>query len=92
MSADEWINKEHMIYSGILFQLIKNEIVIYDNMDRHRVYYAKWNKPYRERQILYNFTYTWNLKTEATNPGMEKKLVAAREEEYEKVGKIREVG
>lgn len=81
-----------MIYSGILFQLIKNEIVIYDNMDTHRVYYAKWNKSYRERQILYNFTYAWNLKTEAINPGMEKKLVAAREEEYEKVGKIREGG
>lgn len=92
MSADEWINKEHMIYSGILFQLIKNEIVIYDNVDTHRVYYAKWNKSYRERQILYNFTYAWNLKTEAINPGMEKKLVAAREEEYEKVGKIREGG
>ena len=67
-----------------------NEISICDNMDGHRAHYAKWNKSYRERQILYNFTYTRNLQTEATNPGMEKKLVAARKEEYEKVDKIRE--
>ena len=25
-------------------------------------YYAKWNKSDRERQILYDFTYMWNLK------------------------------
>ena len=86
------MNEEHVIYSGILFQLTKNEIVICDNMDRHRAYYAEWNKSYKERQILYKFTYTWNLKTVATNPGLEKKLVAAKEEEYEKVGKIREGG
>ncbi len=26
-------------------------------------HYAKWNKSDRERQILYDFTYMWNLKT-----------------------------
>ena len=32
-----------------------------------RGYYAKWNKPDRERQILYDFTYMWKLKTKQMN-------------------------
>ena len=35
---------------------------ICDNMDEPRGYYAKWNESHRERQILYDFTYMWNLK------------------------------
>ena len=31
-------------------------------MDGPRVYYTKWNKSDRERQILYDITYLWNLK------------------------------
>ena len=31
-------------------------------MDGHRGYYAKWDKSDRERQILCDFTYIWNLK------------------------------
>ena len=31
-------------------------------MDGTRGYYAKLNKSDREGQILYDFTYTWNLK------------------------------
>ena len=31
-------------------------------MDGLGGYYAKWNKPDRERQILYDITYMWNLK------------------------------
>ena len=27
------------------------------------MYYAKWNKSVRERQILYDFTHMWNLRT-----------------------------
>ena len=30
-------------------------------MDGHREHYAKRNKPVRERQISYGFTYMWNL-------------------------------
>ena len=33
-----------------------------DNMDRPKGYYAMWSKLDRERQILYVFIYTWNLK------------------------------
>ena len=31
-------------------------------MDGLRGYYAKWNKSDRERQMLYDITYVWNLK------------------------------
>ena len=31
-------------------------------MDGLGGYYAKWNKSDRERQILYDITYMWNLK------------------------------
>ena len=31
-------------------------------MDGLGEYYAKWNKSDRERQILYDITYMWNLK------------------------------
>ena len=31
-------------------------------MDRPRGYHTKWNKLDRERQILYDITYIWNLK------------------------------
>ena len=35
---------------------------ICSNMDGPRGYYAKWNMSDRERQILCDFTYMWNLK------------------------------
>ena len=31
-------------------------------MGRFGVYYAKWNKSDREKQILYAITYMWNIK------------------------------
>jgi len=33
-----------------------------NNVDGLGGSYAKWNKSNRERQILYNLTYVWNLK------------------------------
>ena len=36
-------------------------------MDGYWNYYTKWNKPYRERQIPYDFTNMWNLKEKKTN-------------------------
>ena len=35
-------------------------------MDGLEEYYAKWNKSDRERQILYDTTYMWNLKNTAS--------------------------
>ena len=42
-------------------------LVICDNMDGPRGYYAKWNKSDRETQIPYDFAYTWDLKKTTTN-------------------------
>jgi len=45
----------------------KNEILTYadiGSMDRE--YYAQWNKSDREQQMLYDFTYMWNIKNETT--------------------------
>ena len=49
--------------NGILLSH-KNEwdLAICNNMDGPKGYYAKWNKPEKERQIPYNFIYMWNLK------------------------------
>ena len=38
-----------------------------DNMDRPWGHCAKWNKSDRERQILYDLTYTWNQKNKQTH-------------------------
>ena len=40
----------------------KGHLVICGNMNGPRGYYAKWNKSDREIQILYDFTFMWNLK------------------------------
>lgn len=33
----------------------------WDSLGETWGYYAKWNKPERERQVLYSITYMWNL-------------------------------
>ena len=40
---------------------------IFDSIDGTWGHYAKWNKPDRERQILYDITYMWNLQIQQTN-------------------------
>ena len=68
-SVDEWINiDEHThIHTHTMKSLHSNKkewnLVICDNMDGFRQYYAKWNKSGIERQIPYSFTYLWKLKT-----------------------------
>ena len=39
----------------------KENLTFWYNMDESGVYFAKWNKSDRERQIPYDFTYMWNL-------------------------------
>ena len=59
------MNKEDVVYihNGILVGSKKKwNLAICSNMDGPKGYYAKWNKSDRERQILYDFTYMWNLK------------------------------
>ena len=36
-------------------------LTLYNSMDGPGQYYAKCNKPVRERQIPYDFTYMWNV-------------------------------
>ena len=63
-------------------------------MDGHTVFYAKWNKADRERQIPYDFTCMWNLKSQAKNKqktrllNTEHKLVFVRGEVDERMGEI----
>ena len=46
------------------YSAIKEEwnSAICNNMDGPRDYHTKWSKSGRERQILYDITYMWNLK------------------------------
>ena len=62
---DEWIKKLWYAYTMEYYIAIGNEICHLKH-DGHRGYYAKWNKSDRERQILYDLTYMWNL-TDITN-------------------------
>ena len=62
---NRWMDKEDVIYiydGTLLSHKKERNLAICDNMNGPRGYYAKWNKSDWERQILYDFTYTWNLK------------------------------
>ena len=51
------------IYNGILLSHKKEwNGVTCSNMDGPRDYHTEWSKSDRERQILYDITYMWNLK------------------------------
>ena len=55
------------IYNGILASHEKEwNLAICDNIDGPRGYYKTGNKKDRGRQILYDFTYMWNLKNKIT--------------------------
>ena len=52
------------IYNGMLLSQEKKEwnFATCNHMDGLGGHGAKWNKSDRERQILYDITYLWNLK------------------------------
>ena len=69
-STDEWI-KKMWDYLYIYIKLNTTQLLshrkewnnaICSNMDGPRDYHTKWSKSDRERQILYDITYIWNLK------------------------------
>ena len=65
------MDKEDMvyIYSGILLGNEKEwNLAICSNMDGTGGYYAKWNKPGRERQIPCVFTHMWILRNLIEDP------------------------
>ena len=50
------------IYYGILLSHIKEwNSAICTDVDGLRVCHTEWSKSEREKQILYNITYMWNL-------------------------------
>ena len=59
------MDKEDVVYryNGILFSHQKEwNLAICNNVDGSTVYYAKWNKSVREKQIPYDLTHMWNLR------------------------------
>ena len=59
------MDKEDIVYThnGLLRSHKKEQnFAICSNVDGLGGHYAKWSKPDRERQILYDITYMWNLK------------------------------
>ena len=55
------------MYNGTLFNHEKGSPAICNNKSETGRHYALGYKPERERQILYGFTYMWNLKGEKSN-------------------------
>ena len=71
VSIDGWMDKEYVVYryNGILFSHKKEEnLAICNNMDGPWGHYTKWSKSDRERQLPYDLTYMWNLKTKNKKP------------------------
>ena len=62
-SADEWIEQLWAIYTMEYYSTTKKEenFTLCDSMDGSGDYYAKWNKPAKERQIPHDFTHMWKL-------------------------------
>ena len=62
VSISRWVDKTTMghLHNGILSSHQKEKLTICNSMDGPGDY-AKWNKPVRERPILYDFSHMWNL-------------------------------
>ena len=63
LSVDEWIKQLWDVYTMEYYSAITIEgnFILCYSMDGPRDTYAERNKPVRERQISYDFTYMWNL-------------------------------
>ena len=48
------------VCDGILCYEKEVTPTIWDSLGETWRYYAKWNKPERERQVLYSIAYMWN--------------------------------
>ena len=61
-SVDEWIKKLWYIYTMEYYLDVKRRksYLLWEQGWTWR-YYAKWNKPVREKQIPHDFTCMWNL-------------------------------
>ena len=69
-STDEWIKRCGLyIQWNTTWQWKRMKSGICGNQDGTGGYCAKWNKPYRERQIPYVFTHMWILRNLTENHG-----------------------
>ena len=62
--TSRWEDKHAVVHlhDGILHGCKKEvTLTLCDSMDVPGDYYARWNKPVRERQILYELINVWNL-------------------------------
>ena len=56
------------LHNGMLLGCTKEgNLTLCNSMEEPGKNYAKWNKPFRERQVSYDFTHMWNLMTKWTN-------------------------
>ena len=63
VSNHRWVDKDVYINNRICLSHKKEQnFAICTNMEELGRHYAKWNKSDRERHILYDITYMWNLK------------------------------
>ena len=60
-SIGEWIRKLWYMYTMATTK--EWNITVSNSLDGPRGYYAKWSRSDRERQMPYDFTDMWNLKT-----------------------------
>ena len=69
-STEEQIKKMWCTYTMECYSAFKKEWnhVIYSDMDATRDYHTRWSKSQRERQILHDITYVWNLKYDTNEP------------------------
>ena len=60
---NKWIKSflKAVVCNRIIHNQKKGNLFLCDCMDGPGEYCAKWNKPVRERQVPYDFTYVWNL-------------------------------
>ena len=76
---DQWMDKEIVVLiylhlainqcNGIQLSYKKEQnLSICNNMDGTWRYYAKWTKSDRERKILYDLSYMWNITKQNKNP------------------------
>ena len=65
--TDEWIKNRCYKYTMEYYSVIKYNAIC-SIMDSTRDYYTKWSKSERERQILCDTTYMWNLKYGTNEP------------------------
>ena len=64
VSISRWVDKTTMghLHNVILHNCKKKEhFTLCNSMDGLGEHYAKWNKPVRERQTLFDFIHSWNL-------------------------------